>query len=87
VRAQRRWRARVAQLACDARGPPPHSSLGLSTRGVRVVPGARTATVAAVFGADGDIAAAVADCALVEAELTPAWCALFRCVSDTMVRC
>jgi hypothetical protein len=50
-------------------------SLGLPTRGVRVVRGARTATVAAVFGAGGDIVAAVADCALLEATLTPEWCA------------
>jgi len=45
----------------------------LSRRGVCIVPGARTATVTAVFGSDGDIAAAVADCGLVESGLNDAW--------------
>ena len=54
-----------------------NSALGLPTRGVRVVPGRRTASVAAVFGAGGDIAAAVADCGLVEEGLTCEWVSSF----------
>ncbi len=42
-----------------------------------MVAGARTATVAAVFGGNGDIAAAVADCGLVEEGLTVEWVSRF----------
>ena len=55
-----------------------NSALGLPTRGVRVVAGRRTASVAAVFGAGGDIAAAVADCGLVEEGLSREWVLRFE---------
>jgi sugar/nucleoside kinase (ribokinase family) len=52
---------------------------GMSTRGVRVLRGERTATVVAVFDTDGgDIAAAVADCELLETGLTCDWLSRFQ---------
>ena len=44
----------------------------LSTRGVAVAPGAGTPVVSVVFDRGGEVAACVADVALLEAALTPA---------------
>lgn len=63
----------------DAAGAALLSSLGRLPRGgVRVVAGARTATVVAVFGGDADILAAVADCLLVESHLDAEWVSRFE---------
>ena len=45
--------------------------LGLSTCGIETVPGGATPTVSMIFGGGGDVAASVADVALLEAALTP----------------
>jgi len=70
----------VSCVGDDSAGAALLSSLaaaGLPARGVRVAPGGRTATVAAVFAGSGDIAAAIADCGLLESALTPLWLSRF----------
>ena len=84
----------ITAVGNDAAGPALFSHLsrsGFPTRGVRVVRGARTATVLAVFGSDGDLFSAVADCDVIEAHVTAEWIQRFlpelRAAPFVMVDC